>query len=800
MAIAKTIKFDPAQRVTLEDYDVYLRDGWKDAENKKTAWTEEPNLACPEAVWSMAPSLPTAALQWRYGQQRQVRDPGGDDSKAWRRGEARDVKPLDADRHFVKIRFGDGRVWAGVWQLAQEEQLGAALLKTETRAGEAPKPVYTLAGLQTFTCYGLEKLLDERIVKCYFETSRPETRAAPTGRLLTFNAGGKPNRGSFELDAPGGGAAYCFAAPDVTLREDWEYWTTKTIVQYLVAFYEPLNEEGKSLLDLSISDDALELLPDWDRPTVSLEGKTAYSVLSELIDRRRLMGWRLRYTEAVDGSDNPDPTGSGDSVELHAVSYTDVKIDKLPANLNTRAIEQELDPLTTITFKQSDVATYDQVVFRGEQIRCVCTLQFKTATGLVPGSYEKAWTASDESLYESGPTLQKEWPKAGRSDRQILAARFRGTLPLVFAAFRVPEAWRRQVVNGLDDPASNVDVFPHESDSPPAVEGLEIERTLPLLEGVDYSGSLIADDKLDVGDNQVESPPLVLLKRVPSEQSADDDLYAAADSIGLAAGVEAKGIDEDNALSCSLHVDGRTIMVHVRNMHQHALDGAHFSSVSGVDEKVPQYDCEKMLFTVSFRGDRAEAIWPDDDGLRWTARVGHPVRRKYLDAPGVGETFVCAGTVVGVTAGGELKRVTKPGFIPVRDSENNVNEKLLALAKVAARWYTKRRMIATIATRRFNGPDDLELGDFIVRCGEDGSRAKREIDGPLTQIKYTTPLAEPGGPANWQVEYVTWHGEIDAVRLKPGTPGFSAPPPAAPSDHRAGTVAHLPGGGTASEL
>jgi hypothetical protein len=37
------------------------------------------------------------------------------------------------------------------------------------------------------------------------------------------------------------------------------------------------------------------IVPSWDRPTVFVEGKTIYNVITELLDHRKLLGWGVGF-------------------------------------------------------------------------------------------------------------------------------------------------------------------------------------------------------------------------------------------------------------------------------------------------------------------------------------------------------------------------------------------------------------------------------------------------------------------------------------------------------------------------
>lgn len=759
-----TLDFNAQGQVTVRDYTCYTRPAWR----ADVEWSPQPNLVVLETTWCLAPSYPVAAIEWRFGLLRDIYEPtDAKQAKVWRQGGYYQVDPLNVLRHLVKIVHGDGRIWVGVLENETEEQGGSH----EGREDGESRLLDT--GLQRWHAYGLEKLLDQQIFTGVFEVGEDET--ARGKHALTFNDDGQPNRSALTY----GDGAYVFAGSE-TERAEREYWSTRQIVKHLLEHHQPRDEAEDPVLGaapgLVLSGAGVDVLPDWDRPTVATEGKSLYQLLVELIDHRQLRAWRVRYTEGA------SVTAADDSAEIHVVTATDKELDPeapggdpVPANPSLRNLEFETDPLTTVAFQKSELTAVDQLVVRGDRRRCVFTMDFDADAETPKPSIAEAWTSDDEADYFLGPEEVDEWADAGVRDRQLIAARHRAARPHVLAHWKLPDNWDGTTRNREDDGESYVNVFPDRVLFPLPDAAVELEPTLPLFAGVDYSEDKIADDSYTVGENPVEAPPLVLLSPLT-------DFYVAANTSGLTAGVESELVDEDHALSCHVSTAGRTLIVKTQNAPQHALDGANVNaSLLDSDERVPLYNSTKMLATVSVRGDRIEVRHPPNGSVKVPA--GRLIRRKYIDAPGVGETYVAVGTVVGVTPIGLPKRTTKPGFIPPRSVDADASHDLLAIAKLAAEHYLRPRRVATIRTHRFFDPDDLELGDFILRCGQDDSPAKREVNGLLTQITYRTPLGDPEQTPPPEIELVTSHGELDALRLLPGAPGHSDP-----SWHAAGSA------------
>jgi hypothetical protein len=776
----KTIDFNAQGQVQVADYTVYTRPAWR----SDVEWVAQPNLVVLETTWCLAPSYPCAAIEWRFGLLRDIYEPtDAKQAKIWRHGGYYQVDPLNVLRHLVKIVHGDGRIWVGVLEHETEEQGGA---HEEREDGE----IRLLdTGLQRWHAYGLEKLLDQEIFTGVFEVGEDET--ARGRHALTFNDGGLPNRSALTY----GDGAYVFAGSE-TEREERAYWSTREIVKHLLEHHQPRDESEEPVLGaasgLVLSGVGVDVLPDWDRPTVSTEGKSLYQLLVELIDHRQLRAWRVRYTEGA------SPTAGDDSAEIHVVTATDKELDPeapggdpVPANPSLRNLEFETDPLTTAGYQISELTAVDQLVVRGDRRRCVFTMDPDLDADPPKPSIAEAWTSEDEAKYFLGPEELDEWADASVRDRQLLAARHRAGLPHVISHWKLPDNWDGQTRLPSFGDATYVNALPDRVLFPLPDAAVELEPTLPLFTGVDYSGAAIADDSYTVGDNPVEAPPLVLI----ALRTESLDTFVVANAGGLAAGVEETRVEEDHALTCHVSTAGRTLILKVQGAPQHALDGKNVNaSLLASDERVPEYDSRYMLATVSVRGDRIEVRNPPDGSVKVPA--GRLIRRRYIDAPGVGETYVAVGTVVGVTPSGTPLRTTKPGFIPPRSVDEDASHDLLAIAKLAAEYYFRPRRVATIRSFRFFDPDDLELGDFVLRCGQDDSPAKREINGLVTQITYRTPLGDPQQTPPPENEIVTSHGELDALRLLPGAPGR-----ADPTWHAAGlaavsspSAAGLPGG------
>lgn len=709
--------FGPGGRHTVGPHTVYTRRNWSDD------WEEKEHLHCLEAVWSVAPAFPTATFRWDFSRIRQI---GETDVEL--------VKRLRLGSRYVKVVFetsNDDRLWVGRFEVAEEEIWGE---RTRQLPGGGEEKY--CSGRQTWHATGPENWLDQHEIIQGVHAANDASEVSKSYTPLTFNRDGEPNRGTTLFDG-----AYVFAPKNA------ETWSTKQIVEHLLAHQTPLNEADEKSIEFYLADEAP--LPDWDDPELSTDRQTTFSLLNRLIDRRRLLLWRLFYM--ADGA-------NANKFELQVFTMAKEEItididgaDPIPAAANQRVWIYEEDQLTSVAIKDSGLLKVDQVIVRGDRQRNVGTFSVQH------GNLEIGWQPHDEVEYElAASIIDPDYPSLATRDREKRNAEVRGDPKFanVYTRFVLPPDWDGKITDERDDPPGEVDFL---SDRfPEFVPDLTFEPTLPLRLGVDYSDDRIKDGPPDETAADDEMRPLVVLIRPGA-------LWVAADQMGSTANLEDDTETEDELrLACHVYTDGNALVVRPANAPQHILAGAAFNprpedKVTGVYD----YDNLKMFATLSIRVNQIASFYPykkDLPGLYDMLRIkvveaGDEYRR----------TRVLPGTVVGIKNSGELN-YSSGGYI---ESPPNVFEHLRAIAKLAFGWYGEQHAVCALTTYRHPGPANLEIGDFVTAIGAEGGPSRRTINGPVTEIRLRTPRPEGSSVQEPELSVSTWAGELDPMRVIP---------------------------------
>lgn len=749
--MAKTVKFPaPSDDVATGITDgentqlVYTRQHWGEP------WEMSPGLYALEVTWSVAPTLPVAVLEMDYGYIRQTYHILPDDT-------FREVLKTAATNlvgRFVKIACytltsensppETVRYWYGVIEEAHDEQGGVEVVTVQDPDTEVWETTGRCHGRITLVAYGLEKLLaDHQIL-----TSMCEAQVE-VGVPFDFNRAGpkgiEGNRAATDI------GIYTFSTTPSTAVT----WATRDIVNYLLTYQVPADQAGVKKVLWGLHGDSTIYVTDQDKPLLKCESATTYSLLSQLIDRRRGIMW---WCEVDDDDDN-----SIVWIKVNSMVAADVVGNNLTvtANSNQVNIEYDTDPLTQVVINSSDLPRYGQVIARGPRIRCVGTFSKQDNT------LEAAWEAADETTYEAGGTAHPANTPLKRKQARNDVIRRTPKLAKVYSLFRVPEDWDFQVGDGLGG-----DLYPMFLDADNELQlqdilELAIEQTLPILDGEDYEGTrvpagLVARNTV----NEKEMLPLCFFRR-PYKTSAP---YKYQPCEGIAAEMERTNIKENERLQCHLTVPYGTMTINLscQGEPQHAIAYADFTPIAGEDKPCGQFDWQKAVFTFSIESQfHTEKKWPDPPAQSDT------VRRKIIYAGDqYYQHYVAPQTVVGIDEDGYLVR-SDGGWIPTLGDPVDPIPFLEDVAKISAAWYTVQHYVMTLETYRIRPRIDISLGMLVLAAGggvtdQDGHKAT--VNSPITQIKFTYPRGsgDKTPPARMQIK--TWAGELDAVEfiaLKP---------------------------------
>jgi hypothetical protein len=710
---------------------VYLRARWYDQ------WEEVTDLWCESAEWTVSPTIPTAELRLRYGH---MLLPGSPAFVAKFR--------MDRPRYYVKIVFEShpddadawSREWYGVIELEVEDVQGPRLVN------ENGQTFYRATGINRFIAYGLESLLDNS----HILTSRI-SGGARVDRAIPFNHNiGQGLKEGNKSPGGGPGGVPVFHNEKTGGAE----WNTLDICKYLLKYHTPRKTPDAVDIPFELSPDADNILPNFDRPEIPAEGKTTREVLNSLIARQRLLGWYA----AVDGQD----------VVITPFSYTgvDISLASSPfayyrANPNQKIIATEKDRTCSLIVKRSTADQFDRIVVRGAR---------RTSTGsfsFTEGTLAIGWPGALETAYEAGASGAGDYPAAGDIEERYyrnMQARKAPKFKSVYSRFIIPEDFGGYVGDG--EGLANQVLMPSDADEDTpaslAPEDLRFRKTMPLLDGYDYSGIIVFGGTRESEGPHEELPPLVLFRRY--DWAGGNRVYRPAEGIAITAELADAGINEDELWSARVDVAGDGALMIDVDGEQHWIAETDFTRLADLDPE-PFADFRDMIVTASVEWSQfAEGAYPEEIPFQ-------------IDAPRellilAGDTFRCdyvvPDTVVGIDAeDGTLER-TNGGYL------QDDRTQLATIARQAYEWYSLIRKAITLETKIITG--ELQLGDFIVSLGDPALGAAvvtEDVNSVLTAIKITMQLlespAESGGvPPPPSIRYETGYGELDPLAFVRG--------------------------------
>lgn len=760
--MAKTIHFPhqtedtPIKSGVVLQYapEVFVRQKWGDA------WLPYPKLAPIEVTWSVAPTLPVATFEMDYGSVRPpYRELGPDGNEILGFQEVSKWSATNLVGWFVRVKCVTNasetrpvelaRYWYGVIEQAYDDQGGVELVKKLNDDGTT-STIVRAYGRVMLVAYGLEKLLADHQVL----TSRC-IEFVDIGIPLDFNrAGPKGIDGNRSFDKVGG--TYVFESRESEARK----WSTRDIVEYLMWRQVPRDQAGVDKLQWIIDPSSLPFLCDTDSPLLLCDNASTYSLLSQLIDRRRgLMWWvEVDYNKDVEESE-PNAV-----IWLKCNSIIPNQIDgskiTIPANTNQIHLQYDADPLTKVVVNSTDLQRFDQVVIRGPRIRCVGSFSAED------GTLEAGWTSADEAAYESGGTPHPAGTQLVTKQERNDAVRRSPKLANVFALFRIPKTWDFRVGDG--EGGVKLPMFIDDEGAPLEQNYLElsVEQTMPILEGKDYSGTVVRAGAAPlVTVNETEMRPLVFFRRPTSTAGA----YRYRPAEGANAEREIVNAKENARLQAHVTVpqNTMTIRVEISGEKQHAIAFADFTRITNEDKYCGEVDWRKMVVTLSIESQfHTEAVHPDP------ANQSDFVRKKIIYAGDrYYQHYVAPETVVGIDKDGFLIR-SDGGWIPTTGDGADPLPYLQDIAEISAAWYTVQHFELSLQSYRLKAPNDIPLGALVLKAGggvaaDEYGLDKVDVNAPVTQItfQYARGTGDRCPPATMQIR--TWAGELEAVDLVP---------------------------------
>lgn len=715
-------------------YRVSTRARWGDP------WTVRPEMRVERLSDTAIPNRSQAQLSRRYGETA--------DAETGYNYVVRE--PLELDRHYVRIEVeqvgpdpeaqspGDGSTNI-LWHGFVEETLDA-------RGGRYQRGSQTIGqGNQLFACLGMESLLAGVPVRHSY-VANAAGALYRLERALVFN---DPVQNAFGELVPKGNRSAAKGPHGAYLFTDQldsaTYWTTSSIVEYLLTYFGPAYptmgplDGNQNLVPFGLTPDSGQAWPQQivgggqdvrklDRPVIACEGRSCFEVLSALLDRRRLLGWTLA------GVDSTIQTRGLDTVRLHVFRFNESEIflsqGFLPPNPRPKALTR-LDTAAgkvSVETRKSMATFNNRLVVRGGRNRAVFSVSH------LDGTLLRDWSGIDEDAYDAGASGE---PNYGTADVYVqeqmnLRARSKDKLSRVYRRFRLPATFDGLVKNG-----ENVGSAPYFFGGPSFyLPSWRMLRRLPMKP----PGSTLSDDM----------PPLVIIRREQADESLVWDLGSRA-----ASQIEFTGHPTGRRWSLTLNAcdDGPACEIDVQGAGQHMIARADFVPLAKVEE-VPELDFRtELIATIAVEIDQyceAEykpAGWQATDALRDLVLDLGPVARR---------DWIAAGTVTGVE-NGEPTREAAGRWL--RDDQEVVAD----LAKIAGHWYARPRQACELQISGiFSG---LRVGDLLSSVGG----LVEEVDGEET-LTDATPIGAVVTAVEWNLvdmttRVTTDYAELDLVGL-----------------------------------
>lgn len=642
---------------------VYFRRSWT------AQWELRRDIWCERVQFAVAPQIGTGKFELRYGVGMLP-----DETNFAIVSPLFDAQLTELDQLKVVMTFpGGGTVaWYGV--VGSQDAMPDGTL--QTNLGPAPK------GVQYFTAHELTWLLTrEPIRTAWIEVEGGE---AQIGRGLTFN-----ERVS---DGPFGGLGLSRSTGNgprgvpIFAKDPWDAraWSAWDIIDHVMAYHVPKgdNPNAPTIPAFFRSPSDLEPLKAL-APTVDSDNKSVWEILTQILDRRRLLA--IWCNAGDDGIGLELVRFNEDPITLYSA---DGQALILPANPNQIAVDlrarQDASAYTVLAESQK----VSQVVVRGARRTGTFTVSKMDDT------LEEDWLPADETEYDAAASNQSGYATMKWSEKRQAndLVRRRDKLQRVYSWFRVPATWDGKAGNGEGGGAKRP-VFPvldQNTGNPTTTttnywrRDLRFDHETPLFTDADYA----ADDPGEVdaeppvGSSPERMRPFCLVQIAPDQWQYFDKLARSQEFDQLTAnGARYSG-------NLRVRKDALGLQVELSGAPKYKLAKDSFTPLADVDEE-PDYNWKTdLLFT-------ATAVCDEHVEIRLPPNpaVGDVARRKYLDVPEARLDYLAPNTVVGIDAAGALERTPAGGFL--RDDRWLLRN----VAEVAWRWYSVSRRSATITTK-----------------------------------------------------------------------------------------------------
>lgn len=736
-----TITIPGARRLDVLGHRVYAKLKWEDE------WELKEHVHATQVQFSCSPSVGSATLHYRFGIGRQ---PGQSSTSLWHPFTLPNLAYVRIDIDVRDIEADDETTihWYGVAGRMVTRRDGSDL---EYTLDPEPDPLPRPSGTQTLYCAGIEWLLDRWPILTTWTQYRP---SAVFGQIrevwsgLIFNENLAPNRTEdlFEVPHFADRESYVFAyfrLPHPHLTPG-EYWSTRDIVEYLLAFAVPYDAGGDYPIEWLLADDD-ELIPADDRPILPTEGRYTLGLLHQLLSRQRGYGFRFEI------SDHALDAGADAKIRLVPFTFVGTELELpsgavIKANPLVRSLDISQDRHRSISTAEDAFSKYHRVIVRGNKMVACWSSQLYPSTAL-GRPFRAAWSTAAEVLYIAG--YDGDYPLPDEfADQEVAIKQYRAQsrFEQVLARFEFHPYWPGWL--DADTSVGSQISFPlpdaETTQAATYARGLRVLPILPMVVGEDYA----ADNTPEVDPAIDEShylPPLTFWRLEPISSPPK---YIEGRAIGTLAATETYGASHGDRGWYSI-----TITLTPADGDNQAFDLV----VSGDDRSVispsgPYWRYDAAWVTVAVETPfYAEAqadtdVEPAEDVVR--IKLIYAGSQYRLD-------WLAENTIVGLDADRAFIRSGDGRFI--RDDR----ELLADIAKMALTWYGQDRQPINYQTSYLNS--DLQVGLFIDELIDPAIDDPIPLNTVVTEITMEFPVASSAAPPLPTMTIRTAAAELDFV-------------------------------------
>lgn len=726
-----------------------------------------------------APQVDTCEMQFEYGRKLNPLS-----------GQFELVEPLEIVDQFVKVVIGKTLdtdkeiIWYGRIKHESKQVFGAGANQDEP------------AGMQFFTAFGLLHLLDEHFnlgSVLYDNTSTTtfvEEKTIQGAIPFNLDPGGvypeTGNRSQFDHDG-----CYLFSLGP---RSKYK-WNAAQAVEYLLKHHVPLKSDGESAVKWKLIapvDSPERSYLEWYEVSVDRELRTTKEILDELINRKRGVGYFVKFDPA-----DPDDPDDEDSIGVYLFNGTkdDITLSAtttLKGNQNQFSLDFE-NAFDVVESTVSDVATnaFTHVRVFGEYMTVTFTNKMTNnffdpdepddpTNMFVRGwtddqaeKFNKAASINDDgtpndTYAEQSPEVQAAWNAFARNSDK---------LSNVYRRYMINPDWDQLCTGPHDGESETYYAFPVISEDPTHIDDyehsddpdVEAERKetvenrrikilpyLVLKDQNDYSGTKIPDEEFEDDDPEEfvipqHIPTMVYAHVSGSGQEVRDDdgelvdnppRYELVDRLNYGAFDDDRGRRWGCSVACPS--DGPFLNVSAHPPQMIATTDFSVDDAETAESQQPSSNNglnwhDDLFVTLTCQHPRRlqrtiEIETPDDGVPRNQCRIYVPrARCDYVHAY---TTFAIDKGIPIVTTSG--------GF--VKDDRQRISD----IARAAAEWYGQKRKTLNLTLKQCR--NIVQLGWLITDIG--ANLSPTAIHTPVTAVEYNFP---PGNQAPFMRIETNYH-------------------------------------------